>query len=79
MAITPDVSKIRENVRAFIFNVLSETVIGFVWICLALDIKSAISFIRIHFYRKRGCVIGNTRKKNKCNIHKVFIPLSMGI
>ena len=50
--LTSDVSKVSKNVEgsiAFIFNVILETVNGFMWFCLALEMKNIATFIKCVF------------------------------
>ena len=59
MQITADVSKILKNFQSdltFIFDALSEPLIGFVSFLAVLAIKNVASFTKNCFYRKVGCV-----------------------
>ena len=50
--LTSDVSKDSKNVEgsiAFIFNVILETVNGFMWFCLVLEMKNIATFIKCVF------------------------------
>ena len=59
MQITADNGKILKNVPGdltFIFNVLSESPIGFALFLVFLAVENVISFTKTCFYRKRGSV-----------------------
>ena len=58
MQITADISKILKNVQhdlTFIFDVLSESRIGFVSFLVFLALEN-VSFMKTRFYRKRSSV-----------------------
>ena len=57
MQITTDISKILKNVQrdlTFIFDVLSESRIGFVSFLVFLALENVVSFSKTCFYRKRS-------------------------
>ena len=59
MQITADISKILKNGQrdfTFIFDVLSESRIGFASFLVFLALENAVSFTRTCFYRKRSSV-----------------------
>ena len=59
MQITVDISKVLENVQrhlSFIFDVLSESRIGFVSYLVFLALKNVVSFTKTRFYRKHNSV-----------------------
>ena len=56
---TADISKTRKTVRsdlAFIFDLLSELITGFVSLLVSLAVENVVSFTLNGFSRKRGCV-----------------------
>ena len=57
MQITAAISKILKNVQrdlTFIFDILSESRIGFVSFLVFLALENAVSFTKTRFYRKRS-------------------------
>ena len=60
MQITADVSKISKTFQrdlTFIFDVLSESLFGFVSYLVFQAVENVVSFTKKRFYRKRGSVI----------------------
>ena len=59
MQITADVSKVLKTFQrnlTFIFDVLSESLLGFVSYMFFQGVENVISFTKKRFYRKRGSV-----------------------
>ena len=59
MQITADISKVLKNVQrdlTFIFDVLSESRIGFVSFLVFLALENVVSFTKTRFYRKQSSV-----------------------
>ena len=59
MQITADISKVLKNVQCdltFIFDVLSESRIGFVSFLVFLALENVVSFTKTRFYRKQSSV-----------------------
>ena len=59
MQITADISKILKSVQSdltFIYDVLTESRIGFVYFLVILALDNIVSFTKPCFYRKRSSV-----------------------